>query len=1025
MALPFLFLGGSLEDKNHIIDDIEAEGREDEEYTPLSKLRRVDSKASALVMASFNADGSMKTHIKARKSDFVRTLIHLDGKNFNFTGREYLSPIYNRKDQSILLKTARQVEKTVMLEEELLMSDGSVKRASDVVVGDTVCCLNIETQKIVTSKVTWKSRIYNKPCLRIKTRLGHSIEVATTHPLRKWEAWVEAGDLKKGDRVASVRKAGEFGTIKRPDEIVKLVAYMIAEGYTPSKYNYFEFTQNEGAVLEDFQQCLDALGTPYSVKIHASSKSAKIVRFKDFEIDELSSLKGKNSYTHNMPEWVYGLNKRSTALFINRLFSGDGHVKKVTSTKYDVVYASMSKNLSQGVQRLLWKFGIISKIRKNLPYVYKKRGEFHKIAYLLRIEGVDSVSTFLKEIGSLDKTEKIPLPDLSVANNNRDTLPKEAAALINEIYESGQVKDRRGTSKRSLLHAGLRKKPEYALSKRKAGRYLSFFEEDVKNLDRSLIEQFSNHINSDIYWDKIVDIKDLSDQKCVDFEVADHHNFITGGIITHNSTFLANNLVVTSSVIPFNKALYVSPSHTQTRQFSSEKLKPAIEKSPLIWRYLQDNTVSNQVFEKGFTNGSFVFLRSAFRSADRARGISARVLTLDEIQDLLVSDIPVIMECTSHFEDSQVYMAGTPKSFDNPIEQYWEESTQNEWLVPCGCGEWAFLDETTIAPTEMYVSEKLPPGPVCPKCTRPLNILSGKWFSLAPNKMITGYRIPQLMVPWIISTLDQWLKLLWKRDHYPYGQFANEVLGLSYDAASKPISRAHLIKICGDYSLWDPERLTQANVTEARRLQLTAGIDWGEGNDGAEKSPSGKVRYASYTVLTIGYYETYKNFKVVLIKKYTGKEIDPDFVVKDICRIIISLGVKMVGADWGHGWGVNNTLIRKLGHNKVMVYQYLGNLKERIKWDKIGVRWQLQRNLVMSELFYDMKAGLVTFPRWEEFEPYAKDILAIYSEYSDYARHIRYDHRTSDPDDFFHSLLLSKQTADIYLNKSRRYSTPN
>jgi len=491
------------------------------------------------------------------------------------------------------------------------------------------------------------------------------------------------------------------------------------------------------------------------------------------------------------------------------------------------------------------------------------------------------------------------------------------------------------------------------------------------------------------------------------------------------STFLANNLVVTSSVIPFNKSLYVSPSHTQTRQFSSEKLKPAIEKSPLIWRYLQDSTVSNQVFEKGFTNGSFIFLRSAFRSADRARGISARVLTLDEIQDLLISDIPVIMECTSHFEDSTVYMAGTPKSFDNPIEQYWEESTQNEWLVPCGCGEWNFLDETNILPTEMYTSGKVPPGPVCSKCSKPIDVTKGKWFSLAPTKMITGYRIPQLMVPWIISTLEQWMKLLWKRDNYPYGQFANEVLGLSYDAASKPITRAHIMKACEPYDLWNPNRLDNATVTKARRVQLVGGVDWGEGNDGSEKSPSGKLRHASYTVFTVGYYETYKKFKVVLVKRYMGKEIDPDYVVADICRLVMSLGIKVVGADWGHGWGVNNTLIRKLGVNKVMVYQYLPKLKERIKWDKIGIRWQLQRNLVMSELFYDIKSGYVAFPRWEQFEPYAKDILAIYSEYSDYMREIRYDHKTSDPDDFFHSLLLCKQTADIYLNKSRRYTIPD
>src|ERR1019366_8353573 len=101
---------------------------------------------------------------------------------------------------------------------------------------------------------------------------------------------------------------------------------------------------------------------------------------------------------------------------------------------------------------------------------------------------------------------------------------------------------------------------------------------------------------------------------------------------TEKTTLLANNLTISSVVKPYAKSLYVSPSHTQTRQFSNEKLKPAIEQSPLIKGYLQDSFVSSMVFEKGFTNNSYIFLRSAFRSADRTRGISVSdILALDEI----------------------------------------------------------------------------------------------------------------------------------------------------------------------------------------------------------------------------------------------------------------------------------------------------------------------------------------------------------------------------------------------------------
>lgn len=295
-------------------------------------------------------------------------------------------------------------------------------------------------------------------------------------------------------------------------------------------------------------------------------------------------------------------------------------------------------------------------------------------------------------------------------------------------------------------------------------------------------------------------------------------------------------------------------------------------------------------------------------------------------------------------------------------------------------------------------------------------------MSTSPGKMIEGYRVPQLMVPWIIGLTDQWERLLWKRDNYPIGQLYNEVLGLSYDSASKPITRDEIIEICDSYDLWDGSNLTPTMIAESKKFILTAGVDWGEGNDGSEKSPSGKIRNASYTVLTIGAYINQKQYAVKLIKKYEGREVDPDFVVKDIARICGALGVRLIGVDWGHGWGVNNHLSRLYGGNKVVQFQYLPKLKHRMKWDPIGYRYHLQRNFMMSELFFDMKNGLVRFPRWAQMERFAKDILGIYAEYVEFRREMKYDHKPTDPDDFFHSLHYSKLAADIHLGKSRKYT---
>lgn len=488
------------------------------------------------------------------------------------------------------------------------------------------------------------------------------------------------------------------------------------------------------------------------------------------------------------------------------------------------------------------------------------------------------------------------------------------------------------------------------------------------------------------------------------------HVLLCTGRQVEKTTMLGNNLVVMSCIMPFFRSLYVSPSHVQTRTFSNDKLKPVLERSPLITRYLQDNKVSTQVFEKSFTNGSFIFLRSCFLSADRSRGISADLLTIDEIQDFLISNVPVIQQCLSHSKHGYQLFAGTPKGTENTIQMLWQTTSQNEWMVKCtGCNKWNYLDIKNVG--------KL--GPICKYCGKDIDVTNGQWQCAKQDAMWDGYRIPQLMVPWIAcKNSEAWRTLVHEMETYPEAQFYNEVLGISYDSASKPITRADVLMNCSEANWFiDPYNLSAKDVALLRRMTLFAGIDWGEGNDGTGKDIMGKIRTASYTVLTIGGYTNQKSFRIVFCKRYKGKEIDPDFIVKDVVSICQKIGVKMIGCDWGHGWGVNNQLFRLFGPQKCVQYMYLDKQKEVRKWDPIGYKFQLLRNHVMSEIFYCFKDQGFQFPPLKHWEEYAKDMFAISTEYVEYQRKLRYVHRPSDPDDWFHSLVYCRQTANIFYGK--------
>jgi phage terminase large subunit GpA-like protein len=169
-----------------------------------------------------------------------------------------------------------------------------------------------------------------------------------------------------------------------------------------------------------------------------------------------------------------------------------------------------------------------------------------------------------------------------------------------------------------------------------------------------------------------------------------------------------------AGVRPNYTSLFVSPSAMQTKVFSVTRIDDIIDVSPAL-RALKDTRLTYNLLEKSFINGSKIYLRYAFLSADRIRGLSVNSLFLDEIQDLLTELLPVIEETTSHHKSPFFLYSGTPKTFDNTIEKLWSKSsTQNEWAIPCDAHTptyWNILGIKNIGKN----------GPICSKCGKLLN----------------------------------------------------------------------------------------------------------------------------------------------------------------------------------------------------------------------------------------------------------------------------------------------------------------
>ena len=450
------------------------------------------------------------------------------------------------------------------------------------------------------------------------------------------------------------------------------------------------------------------------------------------------------------------------------------------------------------------------------------------------------------------------------------------------------------------------------------------------------------------------------------------------------STLLGNIALCYICMVPAFQVLYVSPSATQTTTFSNDRIKEPIETSPVLKNFTT-RMLSQNILVKQFVNRSKITMRYAFLNADRTRGIPAWLLEIDEFQDILSDNLPVIEQTLSHAPEKwkRYIYSGTPKSLDNSIEYYRARlSTQGEWVVPCEHHtpwHWNILGERNIGKK----------GLVCEKCHNLINPAhpDAQWANMVDEAPFESYRIPQLMVPW-----KSWDEILLDYERYPRDKFYNEVLGISYDSGLRPLTLQQVKDCCNpDIFMIDYEEYRALSFSQP----IYAGIDWGTGEH-------------SYTVLTLATYINMK-FRVFYIHRFTGQEVDPPVQLAIIDEILTYFNVRLIGTDYGGGFDRNDHLVRQFGPSRVWKYQYMARSKKKLEWDSKLGRFKVHRTEVMSDIFNAIKRGnQIEFPRWEDFsDPYATDMINIFSEYNEALHMLQYKHGVDKPDDAFHSILYA------------------
>ncbi len=364
-----------------------------------------------------------------------------------------------------------------------------------------------------------------RPCFKVTTRTGRSVEVTGHHPFLTVKGWTPLHDVVVGDRIAVPRGVGCFGE-DRSLELgeVRLLAYFVAEGgltgQTPG------FTNTDPEIIADFHFQITKFFPTLHMRRHEITYFPSGPRTGG-KPNPLTSwlrgfgLMGKLSADKRFPDCVWRWDRERLGEFIRILMSCDGTVYSMGGYPR-IEFAVASESLAQDLHHALVRFGIIAKL-------WKKKDRCWRV----EITEPRSVARYQRVIGWVGEKAARFVGELAPHRSNVGHLPREIWSDVRSsaeqrgltVIEVARRAGERGSGARGFnLHTS-RGLPQ--------GRLAAY----AAVLDDTALSQLASE---DVYWDEVVSITPTGEHQVFDLTVPDTHNFIAQDILVHNTSLALN-----------------------------------------------------------------------------------------------------------------------------------------------------------------------------------------------------------------------------------------------------------------------------------------------------------------------------------------------------------------------------------------------------------------------------------------------------------------------------------------------------
>lgn len=421
-------------------------------------------------------------------------------------------------------------------------------------------------------------KLYEKPCLRVETKLGYPVVATYNHPFLVLDietfdmVWKKAEELKIGDLLAiqplipnfgNTTDISEYSNLINNDsslyhdesvlpntltpDLGRILGYLIAEGDVTSDY-YTTFFNTNKILLDDYTKCLRNTFKDLNIIEETKPNSGSFtdndittISFNSSKVRRLMYLLGleyKKSYYKSIPRSIFLAPKEVVVQFIKGFVEGDGCIstsKKVDRYGYEytsttISLMSASENLMVDFQNLFLMFGIISTLtrQKNLWKV--------SISGKQLIKYQNEIGFLYKgsSLGDLSKTkyrsQKEAMPEILFA------IKKNLRSLL-KLDSQGKLDDSNKRYSISWLHSA---KGTKHVTWDQINSWFINRSETIMELSPEIHERIRLLLETRYIWKPIKSITQAGNRTVIDpsFKSVSHklsHSFVSGGLITHNT----------------------------------------------------------------------------------------------------------------------------------------------------------------------------------------------------------------------------------------------------------------------------------------------------------------------------------------------------------------------------------------------------------------------------------------------------------------------------------------------------------